>query len=66
MGVIAAAAGLALMGAALVWEGVKGINGKPDETGRPTSKGTAYALVVVGVLVAAGGAILPFVIDKLI
>jgi hypothetical protein len=66
VGVFAAAIGLALMGAALVWEGVKGINGKPDETGRPTAKGTAYALVVIGGLVAAGGVILSFVIDKLI
>lgn len=65
MGVIVAAAGMALIGVGLVWDGLRGRRGKADKTGQTTPKGVAYALVVIGALSARGAAALPFVIDKL-
>lgn len=49
-----------LTGGAVVWEGVKGLSEPPPGKERKTSKGTAYATIVAGVLIMIAGVVVPF------
>ena len=60
MAVWIAAAGMFLVGVGVVWEGVKGLSPPPGKKPK-TSKGTAIASIVVGVVITVVGAIIPFV-----
>jgi hypothetical protein len=50
-----------LTGGAVAWEGVKGLSEPPPGKQRKTSKGTAYATIVVGVLIMVAGVVVPLV-----
>jgi hypothetical protein len=49
-----------LTGGAIVCEEAKGL-GEPPPKKRKVSKGTAYATIVVGVLIMAAGVVVPLV-----
>lgn len=63
MAAILAASGFALMGVGLIYEASKGLRGIPDRRGKVTSKGTAWATGIIGILLIAAGAAMPFVIS---
>jgi hypothetical protein len=48
------------MAMALIWPGIQGLRGVPDSRGKKTSKGTAVACLVLGVLVAAAAIAAPY------
>jgi hypothetical protein len=53
--------GICLTGLGLVFEGAKGLKEPPSGKTRKTSKGTAYATLAVGVVVAIAGVVIPLV-----
>jgi|GEM_PF-5894604 len=46
-------------GGAVAWKGVKGLANPPPGEERKTSKGTAYASLVMGVPIMAAGIVVP-------
>lgn len=57
-----AAAGMALVGVGIVWEGVKGLRPPPPGKKPATSPGTAYACLAIGGVIMVGAAVMPFVL----
>jgi len=56
-----AASGIFLIGAGVVWEGIKGLTAGPDKKGRQPPRGTSYTFIAVGVVIMIVGAVIPFV-----